>query len=177
MPLNNAPTTADSEREALRALIEKKTREYEAENGKVETLDIVKKDGNGSDWERTSKRNTARADAQSAINKAIIERYPSAECQASLAKELGLPSTDALIKRASRLNVQRKAEHPNAARANERMQDVGVLLDDGKPVKQIAKELKMPERSVRYYRQRLAEINKDADIVERKINHIESRVR
>lgn len=178
MQSNTVPTTTDSERESLRALIEQKTKEYEAENGKIETLDIVKKDGSGSVWERTSKLNTVGADAQSAINKEIIERYPGAECTAALAKELGLPNETSLVKRASRLKVKRKVvNHPNIARANKRMQKVGELLGDGKPVKEIAEKLQLPERSVRYYRQRLAEINKAADAVEKKIDNIEALIK
>lgn len=169
---------SDKERADLRQLIEQQTKEFEAKNGPVITLDIVRKEQSANYWKKTqlSDRMTAGADAQNEINQTIMARYATAECLPTLAQELGLPSADSLTKRASRLGVQRgQINHPNVARAEQRMEKVEQLLEAGEPVKAIAKKLELPERSVRYYRQRLAEINKAADGVEQQIDSIEAR--
>src|SRR5699024_1556732 len=89
----------------------------------------------------------------------------------TLAAELGVPTVTALHSRASRLKVKRPIiNHPNALRANDRAQKVGELLSAGEPPKKVAEKLGMPDRSVRYYRKRLAEINQEADAIEAKIN-------
>lgn len=173
-----AATSTDSERESLRALIERQTKEFEAKNGSVQTTDIIRKEQSADYWKKTpsSSRKATGADTQNEINQAIRARYATAECLPTLAKELGLPSVDSLSKRASRLGVQRgQINHPNVARAELRMEKVEQLLEAGEPVKTIAKKLDLPERSVRYYRQRLAEINKAADSVEQQIDSIEAR--
>lgn len=172
-----APTNTDNERAELRLLIEQQTKEFEAKNGPVITLDIVRKEQSANYWKKTqlSDRMTTGADAQNEINQTIMARYATAECLPALAQELGLPSADSLTKRASRLGVQRgQINHPNVARAEQRMEKVEQLLDAGEHVKAIAKKLELPERSVRYYRQRLAEINKEAGAIEEKINAIAS---
>ena len=172
MQQQHAATSTDSERAELRALIEQQTKEFEAKNGPVKTLEIIRKEQPASYYMR------AQSDAQSEINQKIKERYATAECLHKLAQELGLPSPDSLTKRANRLGVQRgQINHPNVARAERRMEKVGQLLDAGEPVKTIAKKLELPERSVRYYRQRLAAINKEADSVEKALNAIASRSR
>lgn len=58
------PATPDAERDELRALIEQQTKAFEAKNGAVKTLDIVKKTDDGSIWndrktQPKAKRNTA----------------------------------------------------------------------------------------------------------------------
>ena len=172
MQQQHAATSTDSERAELRALIEQQTKEFEAKNGPVKTLEIIRKEQSASYYMR------AQSDAQSEINQKIKERYATAECLHKLAQDLGLPSADSLTKRANRLGVQRgQINHPNVARAERRMEKVGQLLDAGEPVKTIAKKLELPERSVRYYRQRLAAINKEADSVEKALNAIASRSR
>ena len=172
MQQQHAATSTDSERAELRALIEQQTKEFEVKNGPVKTLEIIRKEQPASYYMR------AQSDAQSEINQKIKERYATAECLHKLAQELGLPSADSLTKRANRLGVQRgQINHPNVARAERRMEKVGQLLDAGEPVKTIAKKLELPERSVRYYRQRLAAINKEADSVEKALNAIASRSR
>ena len=172
MQQQHAATSTDSERAELRALIEQQTKEFEAKNGPVKTLEIIRKEQPASYYMR------AQSDAQSEINQKIKERYATAECLHKLAQELGLPSADSLTKRANRLGVQRgQINHPNVARAERRMEKVGQLLDAGEPVKTIAKKLELPERSVRYYRQRLAAINKEADSVEKALNTIAARTR
>ena len=172
MQQQHAATSTDSERAELRALIEQQTKEFEAKNGPVKTLEIIRKEQSASYYMR------AQSDAQSEINQKIRERYATAECLHKLAQELDLPSADSLTKRANRLGVQRgQINHPNVARAERRMEKVGQLLDAGEPVKTIAKKLELPERSVRYYRQRLAAINKEADSVEKALNAIASRSR
>ena len=172
MQQQHAATSTDSERAELRALIEQQTKEFEVKNGPVKTLEIIRKEQPASYYMR------AQSDAQSEINQKIKERYATAECLHKLAQELGLPSPDSLTKRANRLGVQRgQINHPNVARAERRMEKVGQLLDAGEPVKTIAKKLELPERSVRYYRQRLAAINKEADSVEKALNAIASRSR
>ena len=175
-----APTNTDNERAELRLLIEQQTKEFEAKNGPVITLDIIRKEQSANYWKKTqlSGRMTTGADAQNEINQAVMARYATAECLPTLAQELGLPSADSLNKRASRLGVQRgQINHPNVARAERRMEKVGHLLDAGESVKTIAKKLELPERSVRYYRQRLAAINKEAGAIEAKINAIVSIVK
>ena len=175
-----APTNTDNERAQLRLLIEQQTKEFEAKNGPVITLDIVRKEQSANYWKKTqlSDRMTTGADAQNEINQTIMARYATAECLQALAQELGLPSSDSLTKRASRLGVQRgQINHPNVIRAEQRMEKVEKLIDAGESVKQIAKQLELPERSVRYYRQRLVEINKAADSVEQQIDNIEARTR
>ena len=172
MQQQHAATSTDSERAELRALIEQQTKEFEVKNGPVKTLEIIREEQPASYYMR------AQSDAQSEINQKIKERYATAECLHKLAQELGLPSPDSLTKRANRLGVQRgQINHPNVARAERRMEKVGQLLDAGEPVKTIAKKLELPERSVRYYRQRLAAINKEADSVEKALNAIASRSR
>ena len=172
MQQQHAATSTDSERAELRALIEQQTKEFEVKNGPVKTLEIIRKEQPASYYMR------AQSDAQSEINQKIKERYATAECLHKLAQELGLPSPDSLTKRANRLGVQRgQINHPNVARAERRMEKVGQLLDAGEPVKTIAKKLELPERSVRYYRQRLAAINKEADSVEKALNTIAARSR
>lgn len=169
---------SDKERADLRQLIEQQTKEFEAKNGPVITLDIIRKEQSANYWKKTqlSDRRITFADAQNEINQTIMARYATAECLPALAQELGLPSADSLTKRASRLGVQRgQINHPNVARAERRMEKVEQLLESGEPVKTIAKKLDLPERSVRYYRQRLAEINKAADFLEQQMDSIEAR--
>lgn len=173
-------TLSDSERNELRALIEQQTKAFEEKNGAIQTTDIIRKEQSADYWKKSSgsDRVATGADAQKRINQIIIEQYSAAPCLATLAKELELPSIDSLSKRASRLGVQRdQSNHPNKQRAEERMEQVGKLLDAGKPVLEISKKLAMPERSVRYYRQRLASINKAADGVEQTIKAMEARTK
>lgn len=156
-----AATSTDSERAELRALIERRTKEWESENGKVKTIGIVRKDVVADYWQKSSDAKSAAAEEQVAINSTIAERYPDAECLQTLATDVGVPTVTALHSRASRLKVKRPiTSHPNALRANARAQKVGELLSAGEPPKKIAEKLGMPERSVRYYRKRLAEINR-----------------
>ena len=145
MPPQTA-TSTDSERDSLRALIEKKTREWERENGRIETVDIVRKAMRADYWEKGARNVSA-------------EGMPAS------------PATDSPKK-----SKREPISHPNVTRANERMQEVGKLLGTGELVKDIAKKLNIPERSIRYYRQRLAEINKDADDIEKTINRIAAKV-
>lgn len=169
--------STDSDRNSLRALIEQRTKEWEASNGKVETVEIIKKNDAKSHWDKSSERAMPFINENCEISKAIADRYPSAPCLIELAKELGLPSLNALHNRARRMKVKRIITgHPNIERADKRMQEVEALLSHGQPVKEIAKKLELPERSVRYYRQRLAAINKDADAIEARINVIAARV-
>lgn len=180
MQQQHAATSTDSECAELRALIEQQTKEFEAKNGPVKTLEIIRKEQTASYYMRSQSDAHAKrlADARSETNQKIKERYATAECLHKLAQELGLPSADSLTKRANRLGVQRgQINHPNVARAEQRMEKVGQLLDAGEPVKTIAKKLELPERSVRYYRQRLAAINKEVDAVENALNAIAARTR
>lgn len=180
MQQQHAATSTDSERAELRALIEQQTKEFEAKNGPVKTLEIIRKEQTASYYMRAQSdaHEKRLADARSETNQKIKERYATAECLHKLAQELGLPSADSLTKRANRLGVQRgQINHPNVARAEQRMEKVGQLLDAGEPVKTIAKKLELPERSVRYYRQRLAAINKEVDAVENALNAIAARTR
>lgn len=171
-------TSSDNERNELRALIEQRTKEFEARNGAVETQTLIKKDSDGSGWNGApvQQKRTASGKTQTATNTAIIERYATTECTAALAKELGI-SESSLAKRAARFGVARDRAHPNVARANERMAKVEKLLDVGEPVKAIAEKLQWPERTVRYYRNRIAAINKAADAIEKTIDGIEARTK
>lgn len=180
MQANILTNQSETERNELRALIEQQTKAFEEKNGAIQTTDIIRKEQSANYWKKTqlSDRMTTGADDQNETNQAVMARYATAECLPTLAQELGLPSADSLTKRASRLGVQRgQINHPNVARAEQRMEKVGQLLDAGEPVKTIAKKLELPERSVRYYRQRLAAINKEADSVEKALNAIASRSR
>lgn len=173
MQQQHAATSTDSERAELRALIEQRTKEWESENGKVKTTEIVRKDVVSDYYQKSSDAKSAAAEEQVAINNTIAERHPVAECLPTPAAEIGVPAVTALHSRASRLEVKRPiTSHPNALRANARAQKVGELLSAGEPPKKVAEKLGMPERSVRYYRKRLAEINQEADAIEAKINAI-----
>lgn len=176
MRANAAATSSENEREELRALIEQKTKEFEKRNGEVKTLDIVKKSEDGGVWNgaQVKRKSPDKSAAQIAIDQAISERYAKAECVESLAKELGI-SVSAMVKRASRLGVYRDTVHPNTIRANERMEKVSQLLEQGETMGNVAKKLQWPERTVRYYRNRLASINKAADAIEKTIDGIEAR--
>lgn len=146
MPLQTA-TSTDSERDSLRALIEQRTMEWEQQNGRIKTTDIVRKELSADYWEKSGARKTPD------------ESQPATAAAGN-------------IEKAKRETIS----HPNVTRANERMQEVGKLLGTGELVKDIAKKLSIPERSIRYYRQRLAEINKDADDIEKTINRIAAKV-
>jgi len=104
--------STDSERDSLRALIDQKTKEWEAQNGKIETLEIVKKDPAAPDYYRKSTDVAPAVEDIKATNQAIIERYPADECLLTLAEDLGIrPSS--LSNRASRLEVKRIRKKAN----------------------------------------------------------------
>lgn len=143
------PATPGAERDELRALIEQQTKAFEAKNGAVKTLDIVKKTDDGNIWndrktQPKAKRNTA----------------PSKPAPAPAPAPKPIEPT-----------------HHNAIRANQSAEKVGELLDEGKSVKEIAAALQRPERSIRYYRSRLMAINKSADAIEKTLNSIEARTK
>lgn len=166
----------DSAREELRALIEQQTKEYEQSNGPIETLELIKRTERTDDWNRP--RSHAASAVKDPVADAIAERYPNAECLDALAAELGIASANALTKRALKMGVKReRINNPLRAKSVERMEEVGKLIDAGQPVKAISQEIGVPERTIRYYRQRLEQINKDADAVEQKINRIEARIK
>lgn len=156
-------SSTDSERDSLRALIDQKTKEWEASNGKVETLDIVRRELTSDYWDK-SKASPSKID-EAAQNKEVAERYPEAECLPSLAKELGM-STSALANKASKLEVKRvrkKKKPPQDIKASH--------APTGKDEAH-SKKLDLPARSTCYYFKKLAAINKEADAIERKINSI-----
>lgn len=161
--------STDSERDSLRALIDQKTKEWEAQNGKIETLDIVKKDPAAPDYYRKSTDVAPAVEDIKATNKAIAERYPTAECLPTLAKDLGI-SPSSLSNRASRLEVKRirnKQQSPSADAKPSAVKPV-------KPVKKTTQTTALTERSAHDFRQQLTAINKEADAIEAKINAIAS---
>lgn len=145
------PATPDAERDELRALIEQQTKAFEAKNGAVKTLDIVKKTDDGSIW------NDRKTQPKAKRNKAPSKPAP-APAPAPAPKPI-------------------EPTHHNAIRANQSAEKVGELLDEGKSVKEIAAALQRPERSIRYYRSRLMAINKSADAIEKTLNSIEARTK
>lgn len=165
---------AEDERNELRALIERQTKEFESKHGAVQTQEIIRKDINGGEWNGAQLKKRRPSAAQIEFDAVLTLRYPEAESLASLAKELGV-NKETLRARASRAGVKRTIRHHNAARADERMHAVEKFLDAGEPANKIAEKMQIPERSVRYYRQRLKNINKDADAVELRIDAIEKR--
>lgn len=170
----NALST-DSERDSLRALIDQKTKEWEAQNGKIETLDIVKKDPAAPDYYRKSADVAPAVEDIKAAGQAIIERYPTAECLPTLAKDLGI-SPSSLSNRASRLEVKRvrkKQQSPSADAKPSAAKPVKPV----KPVKKTTQTTALTERSAHYFRQQLTAINKEADAIKAKINAIASIVK
>lgn len=161
--------STDSERDSLRALIDQKTKEWEAQNGKIETLDIVKKDPAAPDYYRKSTDVAPAVEDIKATNKAIAERYPAAECLPTLAKDLGI-SSSSLSNRASRLEVKRVRKKQQSPSADAKPSAV-------KPVKKTTQTTATTERSAHYFRQQLTAINKEADAIEAKINAIVSIVK
>lgn len=164
----NALST-DSERDSLRALIDQKTKEWEAQNGKIETLDIVKKDPAAPDYYRKSADVAPAVEDIKAADQAIIERYPTAECLPTLAKDLGI-SPSSLSNRASRLEVKRIRNKQQSPSADAEPSIV-------KPVKKTTQTTALTERSAHDFRQQLTVINKEADAIEAKINAIASIVK
>ena len=161
--------STDSERDSLRALIDQKTKEWEAQNGKIETLDIVKKDPAAPDYYRRSTDVAPAVEDIKATSKAITERYPTAECLPTLAKDLGI-SPSSLSNRASRLEVKRvrkKQQSPNA----------DAKSFPAKPAEKTTQKPAPTERPAHYCRQQLNAINKEADAIEAKINAIASIVK
>lgn len=103
----NALST-DSERDSLRALIDQKTKEWEAQNGKIETLEIVKKDPAAPDYYRKSTDVAPAVEDIKAADQAIIERIrnkqqsPSADAKPSAVKPVKKTTqTTALTERSS----------------------------------------------------------------------------
>lgn len=97
------------ERDQLRALIEQQTKEFEAKNGSIETLGIVKKYAEGALLETAPVRpsHSGEAFGQCKINSAIRKRYANTACLKTFAKELGI-SVSTLYSRASQIGVRRK---------------------------------------------------------------------
>lgn len=160
--------TADKSLAKLSAEIEQFTAEYECKNGPVKTIGIINRGITPANWNRTivTEKKVKRTNANTATNKQVLLHYATAPCLKELAAKLGI-TVNSLTKRAGRLGASRdmktKVEkNPASVRAAKRMSKAAEMLSDGQSPENVAEQLDISPRQVRYYRKQLEEMQEAA---------------